>query len=106
MNNFSIFFWDSNDVPKVFNMKKNAIVTVGRDIDNDLVISMNSVSRKHGIFINTESKIHYVDYSSTFGSFINGKKINNEEAVTINTGDKLNLGNAELTVSVSSDSRI
>ena len=101
---FSIFFWEEDDIPKVFNMKKDTLISVGRDLNNDFIINLNSVSRKHGVFFNTKSKLHYIDYSSSFGTFLNGKKILNEQAITLNAGDKLNLGGAELTISSSIES--
>lgn len=67
-------------------------ITLGRNHDNDVVIDDSSVSRHHATIIQTASGISIIDNGSSNGTFINGKRITQEESLHKN--DILKLGTA------------
>ena len=100
LGELSIFWWERNQAPKTFSVDRE-VIQIGREITNDLVIRSKSVSRKHGIIFNTNNGIHYVDYGSTTGSKINGKRIYEEGSILIKPGDVISLGLVDLTIALS-----
>ncbi len=96
----SIFWWERNQTPKVFNINKE-LIHIGRDISNDLVMRSKSVSRNHGSIINLGEKVHYLDKGSSIGSKLNGKKILSENPIELHPGDIVSLGFVDLTISSS-----
>lgn len=66
------------------------IVTVGRDITNDIVINDPEVSRHHLRFTRGAGGFTLEDLASTNGTFINGQRLSG--AKPLNNGDMINLG--------------
>tara|TARA_Y100000590_G_scaffold470169_2_gene662502 strand:+ start:828 stop:1142 length:315 start_codon:yes stop_codon:yes gene_type:complete len=99
-SSLSIFWWERNQTPKVFNINKE-LIHIGRDISNDLVMRSRSVSRNHGSIINIGEKVHYLDKGSSIGSKLNGKKILSEKPIELHPGDIVSLGFVDLTISSS-----
>ena len=51
-------------------------LSIGRDNDNDIVFSDNSVSRMHGfIFFEEDGSVFFEDLGSSNGSFVHGNRI-------------------------------
>lgn len=66
-------------------------IKIGRSSDNDIVINDQSVSREHALIIIEESgTIRIRDLSSTYGTFINDARINEE---TLKAADVIRFGN-------------
>lgn len=71
------------------------IITIGREIGNDIVIDDNRVSRHHLEIIQDDANNFFVrDLNSTNGTFVNGNRIVGEKA--IETTDVIRIGNTTL----------
>lgn len=78
----------------VYNLS-GANITIGRDINADIVIPIPEVSRKHAIF-RLEGGVYYLeDDGSTNGTFVNGQRLNTPHRMrpgeTIMLGEAVNL---------------
>jgi ABC-type multidrug transport system ATPase subunit/pSer/pThr/pTyr-binding forkhead associated (FHA) protein len=69
-----------------------AAFTVGRDPDNDVVLSPSYVSSHHGRVERRGSAWHYMDLGSTNGTFVNGRRV---QSATLRDGDILRIGDAQ-----------
>jgi clan AA aspartic protease (TIGR02281 family) len=71
------------------------VITIGRDLDNDIVINDTKVSRHHLQIIKEDTgNFRIVDFGSTNGIFVNDRKISREAAISIN--DVVRIGNSTL----------
>jgi clan AA aspartic protease (TIGR02281 family) len=71
------------------------VITIGRDLDNDIVINDTKVSRHHLQIIKEGSgNFRIVDFGSTNGTFVNDRKISGETTISIN--DVVRIGNSTL----------
>jgi hypothetical protein len=53
------------------------VISIGRGMDNDFVITHSSVSRHHlQIVFRSENRADVIDLNSTNGTYINGRRIN------------------------------
>jgi pSer/pThr/pTyr-binding forkhead associated (FHA) protein len=67
-------------------------ILIGRDTSCDLVISHDSISRKHAeLFIDFEGNVFVTDLSSKNGTYVNNRRIFQSEQLFI--GDILMVGN-------------
>lgn len=90
-----------------FKLDKNIEeITIGRsDFSNTPVIDIGPydtgpyVSRIHGIFFWEEESLYYIDKSKN-GTFLNGKRVKNNEKVKLNNGDKIKFTNIEAEISI------
>jgi hypothetical protein len=73
---------------------ETTLLTIGRGLDNDIVLEDTRVSRHHAQLRYKTRRFWVTDLGSTNGTFINGERVS--EAV-INNGDSLSLGGLELT---------
>jgi predicted component of type VI protein secretion system len=74
---------------KIFRLSEEEI-TLGREMQNDLVISDPEVSRKHARLRRAETGYTIEDLGSTNGTFVNGARIT--RAVQLADGDRVSLG--------------
>jgi hypothetical protein len=74
---------------------RKSITTVGRSLDNDLVLESGDVSRHHARFEASQEDMRIVDLDSTNGTRVNGKQIKSQ---SIRAGDEVSFGT--LTVQV------
>ena len=69
------------------------IITLGRHLENDIVIHEDFLSRFHAEIINEGEQYVLYDKNSTGGTFVNGKKINR---CILNSGDLISLVNIQI----------
>lgn len=74
---------------QVYELTKD-IVTIGRDITNDIVISDPEVSRHHMRMTRSGSGYAVEDLNSTNGIFVNGQRVTSPQPM--NNGDLLGIG--------------
>ncbi len=77
---------------KVFDFTKDK-VSVGRDSSNDICIEDDGLSRAHAMMEIGDKTITIIDFNSTNGTFIKGKRINTE---TVKPGTIIQFANAAL----------
>lgn len=65
--------------------------SIGRSDDNDLVINLPGLSRRHALISNFEGNVQITDCGSQNGTFVNGLQI--ETTVELRNGDVISLGN-------------
>ncbi|GHV05566.1 hypothetical protein FACS189416_5360 [Bacteroidia bacterium] len=71
------------------------VITIGRDLDNDIVINDTKVSRHHlQIISESTENFRIVDLGSSNGTFVNDKKILGETTLSLN--DAVRIGNSTL----------
>ena len=59
---------------KVFELAKD-VMTIGRDVNNDLVINNSEVSRNHARLTSQSGGYLIEDLASTNGTFVNGQRL-------------------------------
>jgi serine/threonine protein kinase len=73
-------------------------VTIGRDPENDIVISAKQVSRHHAYILCDQTGFSVTDIKSTNGTFINSSLIPPKQPQPIQPGDVLGIGPVTLMV--------
>lgn len=74
---------------QVFEINKD-VMTVGRDITNDIVVNDREASRHHLRLVKNNDEIRIEDLGSTNGTFINGKRLSG--STVLKNGDMVGLG--------------
>lgn len=69
-------------------------VSVGRNEDNDIVLSDSTVSRDHGIFFYRGNQVYYQDFAPRNATKVNGNAI--EKVCHLASGDKIKVGRITL----------
>ena len=76
-------------------------ITVGRTHDNALIIENSSVSSVHAAFTTSANGTIFVsDLGSSNGTFVNGVQIVMGEKTIVKSGDRLRLGDIEVTLEI------
>lgn len=73
------------DSEKVYPLDK-PVTTIGRLPDNDIVLSADTVSRRHGRVVVADGVATYTDLSSTCGTSINGVGVGESQ---LRAGDRI-----------------
>jgi hypothetical protein len=68
-------------------MKK---ITIGKNQENDLVLNGRYISDFHAEIIEKQDDFYISDLTSTFGTFVNGKKLGSEH-FSLKKGDKVKI---------------
>jgi pSer/pThr/pTyr-binding forkhead associated (FHA) protein len=79
-------------------MTPDTVVTAGRDPESDLIIEAQGASRFHADFIFTGQELLVVDRESTNGTFVNGNRVASKEQISLQIGDHIRMGPAEVVV--------
>jgi|GEM_PF-2373460 len=80
---------------KKFSLSKGELL-IGRDSDNDVVLSSPAVSRRHARIYMWDDQVFIEDLGSSNGIFVQGKKIN--EAALVKPGEPIHIGEFTLNV--------
>ncbi len=86
----------------MFNKKKMKLVakiSIGRDVDNDIVVDNKLASRHHALIQKIKDAYFIKDQGSTNGTFVNDTRIPNDKYIKLNAGDKISIGNMSLVIS-------
>lgn len=81
---------------KRFLLEPGKPVRLGRSADNDIILSDRSVSRHHALIGIEDNRCTIEDLGSHNGTFVAGSRIDKAE---LKEGDRIRLGDVELTVS-------
>ena len=74
----------------------SARITVGREPDNDVVLSAGDVSRLQCGFFSQGRDIFVEDYRSIDGTFVNGKKVADGGSKRLKDGDRIAINDYEI----------
>jgi pSer/pThr/pTyr-binding forkhead associated (FHA) protein len=86
----------------MFNRKKIklvAMITIGRESDNDVVVDNKLASRHHAVIQKIRDAYFLKDHDSTNGTYLNGQMIPRDKYVKLNPGDKITIGTMTLVIS-------
>ncbi|MDE3112641.1 MAG: FHA domain-containing protein [Chloroflexota bacterium] len=70
-------------------------LTIGRDVENDLVLDDRRVSRRHAEIRLRLGRYTLYDLQSTNGTFVNGRRV---AEVVLSDGDRVTIGGSEVVV--------
>ncbi|PPA80907.1 hypothetical protein C4A76_24810 [Brevibacillus laterosporus] len=70
----------------------NEVTFIGRSEENDLILKFPSISRKHCKITHEKDRTYVTDLNSTYGTYVNGKKIAPLTDYSIKDGDCLSVG--------------
>lgn len=68
------------------------LISIGRSVNNDITIAVDSVSKVHGYVVIEDGQWHFTDHGSTNGSRINGRELEAGEKYPLKDRDVLQLG--------------
>ena len=80
---------------------KGQVVTIGRDIRNDLVLNTEAVSRLHARLESEQGVWYITDLGSTNGTYLNKEKLSPYAPQAIGFDDRLKMGDYEIVLNVS-----
>ena len=72
------------------------LLTIGRQVGNDLHLDNAQVSRSHARLACTQSSCQITDLNSSNGTYLNGERLAPQVPVDLNPGDTLRIGPFEL----------
>lgn len=72
---------------------KKEVTTIGRSLENDVVIQLPSVSRRHAQIQKEDDKYYLIDLDSTSGTWLNSVRI---KKAALKAGDSIILAGAVL----------
>lgn len=93
----------NSGVPLVYVLKAGGAhgfgdrITLGRTGNNDVAIQAPDISKYHGFLTQSGALYAYADAGSTYGSFLNGKRLASGERTTLTSHDVLTVASVELT---------
>ena len=80
------------DLGKQYALSKEEIV-IGRGADNDIVLDMDNVSRRHAKVVNRKEGFYVEDLGSTNGSYVNDEEVSTRQLLN---GELIKIGGAIL----------
>jgi pSer/pThr/pTyr-binding forkhead associated (FHA) protein len=72
-----------------FLVLNRGVTHVGRSFSADLQLDDHSASSRHAVIVNSSRGVFLLDDTSTYGTFVNGKRISR---VQLKSGDKIRVG--------------
>jgi pSer/pThr/pTyr-binding forkhead associated (FHA) protein len=70
-------------------------MSIGRDSSNDVVIPRETVSSFHGTIDFVDGYFYVEDHRSTNGSYLNGERLSENQAVQLKSGDRIDFAEFE-----------
>jgi hypothetical protein len=67
-------------------------LTIGRDPDNDLVLPLSTVSRRHAVLLSEEGRWSIEDCGSFNGTFLNGNRLPPGRPLPVRHADRIQIG--------------
>ena len=89
MPSFRLIMRQGPNVGKSYDLTKE-VITIGRDLSNDLVINDAELSRHHSRLTRQGTRYVIEDLGSTNGTFVNSSRVSGQ--YTLNAGDLVNFG--------------
>jgi len=86
---------ERNGQPKLFTFPKDDI-TIGRAQGNDVILPRNNISKRHTRIFRRQGKLVVRDLDSTNGTFLNGRRIHDDEL--LHAGDRIFLADFVLII--------
>ncbi len=77
---------------------RNSKNTIGRSISNDIPLNDQKSSRFHAEISVNGDEVFILDFESTNGTYINGKRIKPKEANSVTSKDEIRIGDSTLTI--------
>lgn len=78
--------------------KYKAIINIGTDLNCDVPVSNQFVSRCHAIlYVDKKNKCTIYDYNSKNGTEINGNRMTHKKYIPVKRGDNITVGSADVT---------
>jgi pSer/pThr/pTyr-binding forkhead associated (FHA) protein len=71
-------------------------LTIGRDPENDLTLSVAAVSRRHAAVVLDEERWYVEDRGSYNGTFLNGTRVNPGSPLPLRHADRIEIGGESL----------
>ncbi|MEM6453489.1 MAG: FHA domain-containing protein [Acidobacteriota bacterium] len=68
------------------------LISIGRSIRNDVIISVDTLSKVHGYFVHEDNTWQFNDHGSTNGSLLNNRPLEPGVRLPLKSGDVLVLG--------------
>ena len=90
--NARLVSYDDREIVLAFPLE-GAQLAIGREVDNDIQLPNEKVSKHHAILRHTKDRWSIEDLKSTNGTLVNSKKVH---LVELNHGDRVNIGPYEL----------
>jgi len=69
------------------------MITIGRAINNDLVLPSGNISKFHAYVNVTSSGVYLTDAKSTYGTYVSGKQLPPKEKHLLRSSESLRFGN-------------
>lgn len=88
-----------NQVPILPDSSKyKAVYNVGSNLNSDIPVTNQFVSRNHAIiYVDKNNKAYIYDYNSKNGTEVNGNKVPNKKQVRIKRSDNISVGGVDIT---------
>ena len=83
---------------QIIEVPRHDQVVLGRSDDVDVVITHDSVSRRHACIRSSEDRPTIQDLESRHGSAVNGIRLDGEETIPLHDGDVLRIGRIDFVV--------
>lgn len=87
IKNYSLTQFYDNTIQNIYNFSKS--ISVGRSINNDIIINDDTISRLHFTISNVESNLLITNFSKSNGTYVNDHKI---EKYFLKNGDVITIG--------------
>lgn len=89
--NASLVLLKKNGAYKAFPLS-SSVTVIGRRSDCDLRIPLPVVSRKHCQLTQNEDSVKLRDLGSRGGTFVNGKRVDQDKEIPVRAGDYIRIG--------------